>query len=91
VDDGLRFVDLEEFVDEALLDEVALDEGDVVEAVDLASGVESLVDARDRRRTRRAVSSTHSVGRSCPRAALGRPSGPRFAVRRATRRSRHRQ
>ena len=48
VDDGVGFVDGEEFVDEGFLREVALHEREVVEVVDLAGGLEAGVDAGDR-------------------------------------------
>ena len=47
MDDGVWFVDREEFVDEGLLGEVALHKGEIVEAVDLAGGLQAGVDARD--------------------------------------------
>jgi len=50
VDDRVGFVDGEEFVDEVLVREVALDEGEVREAVDVLRGVEARFDGVDGRR-----------------------------------------
>ncbi len=84
VDDDLGFVDRQQFVDEGLLGEVALDEGEVRQPVDLASRVEAFVDTGDRCRARRAdvldplssgevVDKQHSVVRSVRDSQCGRP------------------
>jgi len=54
VDHDFWFVDRQQFIDEGLLGEVALDEGEVRQAVDLAGRVETLVDTGNRCRARRA-------------------------------------
>jgi len=50
VDDGVGFVDGEQLVDEVFVREVALDEGEVREAVDVLGGVEAGFDGVDGRR-----------------------------------------
>ena len=54
MNDRVRFVNLQQLLDKRLLGEVSFDEGEIVEAVDLAGGLETLVYRGDRRRGDRA-------------------------------------